>query len=51
MKKQMKYANDRSIPFVLLIGTNEIENKTISIKDMVTGSQQVLTIHEFINSL
>jgi histidyl-tRNA synthetase len=35
----------------LIIGTNEIENKTISIKDMVTGSQQVLTIHEFINSL
>lgn len=51
MKKQMKYANDRSIPFVLLIGTNEIENKTISIKDMVTGAQEVLTIHEFINSL
>lgn len=51
MKKQMKYANDRSIPFVLLIGTNEIENKTISIKNMVTGAQEVLTIHEFINSL
>jgi histidyl-tRNA synthetase len=51
MKKQMKYANDRSIPFVLLIGTNEIENKTISIKNMVTGDQEVLTIHEFINSL
>ncbi|MBQ7985315.1 MAG: histidine--tRNA ligase [Bacteroidales bacterium] len=40
MQKQMKYANNRNIPFVCLLGENEIANGTIVIKNMLTGEQQ-----------
>jgi histidyl-tRNA synthetase len=42
MKKQMKYANDRNIPFVALIGTEEMESGKITLRDMKAGSQEVL---------
>ncbi|WP_438711686.1 histidine--tRNA ligase [Aquimarina muelleri] len=40
MKKQMNYANKRNIPFVVLVGTSEIENNTFTVKDMVSGDQK-----------
>ncbi len=40
MKKQMGYANKKEIPFVILAGTSEIENKTFTVKDMKSGSQK-----------
>ncbi len=39
MKKQMTYANKRSIPFVVLAGTEEVKNKSFTVKDMVSGTQ------------
>ena len=42
MQKQMKYANNRNIPFVCLLGENEISNGTIVIKNMLTGNQQTV---------
>ncbi|MGV6861190.1 MAG: histidine--tRNA ligase [Putridiphycobacter sp.] len=48
MKKQMKYANDKSIPFVVMIGTNEIETNTITYKDMHTGEQKSTSLEAFI---
>ena len=42
MQKQMKYANNRNIPFVCLLGENEIANGTILIKNMLTGEQQTI---------
>ena len=52
MKKSMKYANDKNIPFVILIGSNkEIETGKLSFKNMETGKQQNLTIEEIINHL
>ena len=39
LKKQMKYANDRNIPFVVLVGESEFQTKTPQIKNMTTGEQ------------
>jgi histidyl-tRNA synthetase len=44
MKKQMNYANRKSIPFVIVIGSNEIETGMVSLKNMKTGSQQSVAI-------
>ncbi len=46
MKKQMKYANQRAIPFVILIGEQEMETKKYTLKNMVTGEQEKLTAEE-----
>ncbi len=48
LKKQMNYANKKQIPYVGLIGENEIQNQTITLKDMTTGEQQEITLQELI---
>ena len=48
MKKQMSYANAISIPYVAFIGDDEIEQHTISVKDMESGKQQSYTTEELI---
>lgn len=40
MKKQMKYADDLSIPFVALAGENEMKRGTVEVKQMKTGVQE-----------
>ncbi len=39
MKKQMEYANRRAIPYVVIIGSDEVEQKTATVKNMVSGEQ------------
>ena len=51
MKKQMNYANERQIPYVAIVGADEIENNTISLKNMATGDQQTLTVDQMIEAL
>lgn len=51
MKKQMGYANDNHIPFVAIVGENELEKGTIMLKDMQKGEQQELTIAGIITKL
>ncbi|MBE6260329.1 MAG: histidine--tRNA ligase [Prevotella sp.] len=51
MKKQMSYANAKHIPFVALAGENEIQAGQITLKNMETGEQQMLTADELINKL
>jgi histidyl-tRNA synthetase len=51
MKKQMKYANDKNIPFVALVGDREIESGLLTIKDMEKGEQLQLSISELIQKL
>lgn len=48
MKKQMGYANALAIPYVALVGENEMNQGIISLKNMETGEQQNLTIDETI---
>lgn len=51
MKKQMKYANDRNVPYTLLIGSNEMESGKLTLKNMSEGSQEQLTIDEMVRQL
>ncbi len=43
MKKQMEHANRRGIPFVVIIGSQEIEQQRVTVKNMTTGEQQSVT--------
>ena len=49
IKSQFKYASKLGIPYVIVIGEDEIENNTVSIKDMEKGEQTMVTIEEAIN--
>ena len=51
MKKQMGYADTKKIPYVALVGENEIASGKIAIKNMTTGEQQQLTIEEVADML
>lgn len=48
MKKQMSYANAKGIAFVALAGENEIAQQKITLKNMVTGEQQLVSVDELI---
>ena len=48
MKKQMSYANAKSIPFVALTGENEISEGKVMLKNMATGEQNLVTPDELI---
>ncbi len=49
LKKQMKYADASKVPFVGLLGGQELENSTISLKNMETGAQQNINLEDLIN--
>lgn len=51
IKKQMNYANKKEVPFVLMIGENELKEGKFLLKDMNTGNQKKLEIQEIINYL
>jgi len=51
MKKQMGYADDKHIPFVAIVGGNEMETNTVMLKDMSTGAQQQVTLEELVKTL
>lgn len=51
MKKQMKYANARQAKFVAIMGSEELEKKQFTLKDMDTGNQQLVDIKALIDKL
>ena len=51
MKKQMSYANAQGIPYVALVGEQELSDGRIALKDMQSGEQQSLTIEEAIGAI
>jgi len=51
MKKQMQYANQKGIPYVALAGENEIAQGLITLKNMVSGEQKLVTPDEMITEL
>ena len=54
MQKQMKYANNRNVPFVVLIGEQELSSNSFVVKDMVKGGQETYSldrVEEFLNNL
>ena len=46
LKKQMEYANNKQIPYTILIGSDEMQSGLLTFKDMVSGMQEKLTIEE-----
>lgn len=51
LKKQMSYADDKHIPYVILIGSEEMETGLLTLKDMQSGQQQKLTAEAIIELL
>lgn len=51
IQKQLKYANKKGIPFVAIIGDQELKNKTVTLKDMAKGAQETLLVSELVSKL
>jgi len=49
IKKQMSYANTKGIPFVAIIGENEVNENKVTLKNMLDGTQSLLSTTEFLN--
>lgn len=51
MKKQMSYADSNHIPFVAIVGENEMKEGKITLKNMESGEQKPVTVQEIVNEL
>jgi len=51
MKKQMTFANNKGIKYVVLVGSDEMESGKLTVKNMENGEQENLTIEELINKV
>ncbi len=54
MQKQMKYANNRNVPYVILIGEKEMTTNSFVVKNMASGQQNTYSLenpNEFLNTL
>ncbi len=51
LDKQMKYANKKGIPYVVIVGPVESEKNIFKLKDMKTGEQRELSLEELLNSV
>lgn len=46
IKKQMQYANDKSIPYAIIVGSEEMKTGKLTFKNMLTGQQQMISVIE-----
>jgi len=51
LSKQLKYASQNQIPFVVIIGETESKNNTYTLKNMATGEQQTLSKEDLLSKL
>ena len=51
MKKQLNYANKSNIQYVVLVGESELASNTFTLKNMVTGEQNTMSLDSLINRL
>ena len=51
LKKQMSYADKKGISYCLMAGSREIESGEFTLKNMVTGEQENLTIEQVIERI
>ena len=49
MQKQMTYANNKAVRFVAMIGTNEMNENKVTLKNMKTGEQKMVEVNNFYN--
>ncbi len=51
MKKQMSYADAKQIPFVAIVGSDEMAQNKVMLKNMSSGNQQLVDLPELVKSL
>ena len=51
MKKQFKYANERGIPFAGIIGSDELAQNKIALKNMESGDQELYDLNSLVSKL
>jgi histidyl-tRNA synthetase len=51
MKKQMSYADSKKIPYVVIVGSTEVETGKISVKNMQTGEQNTVILEDLVNKI
>ena len=51
IKKQMTYADNKGVQFVIMIGEDEMKSNTLSVKDMNSGEQNNLTLTQFMKKI
>jgi len=51
MEKQLKYADQKNIPYVLIIGPEEMEKDMVTVRDMKTREQKTVPLTEVIEKL
>ncbi|HEY0244612.1 MAG TPA: His/Gly/Thr/Pro-type tRNA ligase C-terminal domain-containing protein, partial [Mucilaginibacter sp.] len=51
IKKQLDYANNKKIPYTVVIGSDEIQSGLLAFKNMATGEQEKLTVEQIVSRL
>ena len=51
LKKQLKYANNIAVPYVVIVDDNEVDNSSYCLKNMSDGNQQILSIEKIVEIL
>ena len=51
MKKQMGYADNKKIPFVAIVGGNEMESNQVMLKNMSSGEQNLVDLAQLLQTL
>ena len=51
MKKQMNYANKRSIPYVVIVGSDELKGDSYLLKNMQNGEQKNISLEELLEAI
>jgi len=51
VSKQFEYADKKNIPFVCVVGSNEVEKKRFNLKNMQSGTQEEMSLEEILNTL
>ncbi|MGN6395708.1 MAG: histidine--tRNA ligase [Mucilaginibacter sp.] len=51
LKKQLDYANNKNIPYTIIIGSEEIESSLLTVKDMRSGTQEKMTVEQVLGAM
>jgi histidyl-tRNA synthetase len=51
LKKQVKYADKKGVPFIIVIGPDEVKNNTVVLKNMQTGKQEDVKLKNIVNKI
>ena len=49
LKKQLQYANNKNIPFVIIVGEDEKKEKKVTVKNMISGNQKLVEMNKILN--